>query len=63
VTAVATLLHPILLLIPEESYSIKGGHYLNAFLVYGMYFTVQLSILLMDTKYMMIAIERRVAFR
>ena len=62
VTAIFTLVHPILVHIPPQFYSIANGRYFEAALVYSLFFIVQACVILLVTKFMLIAIERRFAF-
>ena len=62
VTAVYTLVHPILVQIPPHVYSLKEGRYWGAALVYSLFFLVQAFIYILLVKFMLIAVERRYAF-
>ena len=62
VTAILTLVHPIVVLIPPNFYSLKEGRWLAAMLVYPLFFLIQAFLYLLVSKFLFIAIERRYAF-
>ena len=62
VTAVYTLVHPILVQIPPHVYSLKNGHYIEGAIVYTLFFLVQICVYLLLCKFVFIAVERRYAF-
>ncbi|KAI6179821.1 hypothetical protein M3Y98_00652200 [Aphelenchoides besseyi] len=62
-TAFIALLRPLLRGISERSYSVKDGHYIKAAFVYLLFYLVQVFTLIMDAKYLLVGLERYVAFR
>ena len=62
VTAILTLVHPILVQIPPHVYSLKEGRYLGATLVYSLLFFAQTLLYLLILKFAIVALERSYAF-
>ncbi|KAI6185802.1 hypothetical protein M3Y98_00064000 [Aphelenchoides besseyi] len=64
ITSLCTLLHPILQMISIEWYSIeKGQNYLAAVFVYLSNFTMMVLLMIVNSKFLMLSVERWVAFK
>ena len=62
VTAILTLVHPILVQIPPHVYSLENGRYIAGAIVYTLFLLIQISVYLLVSKFALVAIERRCAF-
>lgn len=62
-TSLTTILHPIPKFFNPDSYSIEKGQYLTAFFVYGIHWLSTVLLTIIVTKYLMIGIERLIAFK
>ncbi|KAI6213080.1 hypothetical protein M3Y94_00107300 [Aphelenchoides besseyi] len=62
-TSLCTVVHPIPQLFSKEFYSVERGHYFGAILVYGLHFTGMILLMIIDSKYLMLAVERWIAFK
>ncbi|KAI6236183.1 hypothetical protein M3Y95_00130600 [Aphelenchoides besseyi] len=60
-TAVIALIHPTVQLIPVSWYAVDNGQTLKAIFVYTLLFVTQVCVYLIDTKFLMVAIERHIA--
>ncbi|KAI6212693.1 hypothetical protein M3Y94_00057900 [Aphelenchoides besseyi] len=64
ITSLCSLLHPILQLIPIEWYSVeRGQHYWGAVFVYVNNFTMMVLLMIVNSKFLLVAVERWVAFK
>ncbi|KAI6199252.1 hypothetical protein M3Y96_00607000 [Aphelenchoides besseyi] len=62
-TSLCTVVHPLPQLFSKEFYSVEKGNYGGAILVYGLHFIGMIFLMIIDSKYLMIAMERRIAFK
>jgi hypothetical protein len=56
-----SILHSILQMIPESSYSLTNGRFLNAFLFYILQFFIQVFVFLTGAEFAIVMFERRQA--
>ncbi|KAI6219453.1 hypothetical protein M3Y95_01112700 [Aphelenchoides besseyi] len=63
ITSLSTIVHSIALLIPEKWYSVERGQYVGAFLVYGLHFLTMIFVIIVDSKFLLVSIERWYAFK
>ncbi|KAI6189365.1 hypothetical protein M3Y97_00000200 [Aphelenchoides bicaudatus] len=62
-SAFIAILHPTMEFMPESMYSIVNGRYLGATLYYSIAFLTYAFVFILDCKFIMIMIERRIAFK
>ncbi|KAI6226603.1 hypothetical protein M3Y95_00638200 [Aphelenchoides besseyi] len=63
VMSLATIFHPILLIIPPDYYSVANGRYHSAAIFYTFMFIGNLLLILTAFKYLLIGYERRIGFK
>lgn len=57
------MLHPIPQLISPEFYSVQNGNYFGAILVYGIHWISMILLMIVDSKFLLVGIERWYAFK
>ncbi|CAD5227188.1 unnamed protein product [Bursaphelenchus xylophilus] len=61
-TSLIALVHPLQYFLPETFYSFKDGNYYSAMVTYGVHGALHFALFLIESKYLLIAIERLIAF-
>ncbi|KAI6188865.1 hypothetical protein M3Y98_00400300 [Aphelenchoides besseyi] len=60
-SASVAILHPIVLIVPSDYYSIKSGNMLTIIFVYISVFLLSVAVLIFDIKFLMVGLERKFA--